>query len=126
MESLNGLKRSHHCGELRKEDIGKTVVLMGWAQKVRDLGALAFIDLRDRTGLIQLTFNQEQDDALYDKAKRVRPEYVLAAEGQVIERSAKNPDLATGEIEVMCTSLRILDVAKTPPIYIRDEDDVKE
>lgn len=126
MESLNGLKRSRHCGELRKEDIGKTVVLMGWAQKVRDLGALAFIDLRDRTGLIQLTFNQEQDDALYDKAKRVRPEYVLAAEGQVIERSAKNPDLATGEIEVMCTSLRILDVAKTPPIYIRDEDDVKE
>lgn len=126
MESLNGLKRSHHCGELRKEDIGKTVVLMGWAQKVRDLGALAFIDLRDRTGLIQLTFNQEQDDALYDKAKRVRPEYVLAAEGQVIERSAKNQDLATGEIEVMCTSLRILDVAKTPPIYIRDEDDVKE
>ena len=126
MESLNGLKRSHHCGELRKEDIGKTVVLMGWAQKVRDLGALAFIDLRDRTGLIQLTFNQEQDDALYEKAKRVRPEYVLAAEGQVIERSAKNPDLATGEIEVMCTSLRILDVAKTPPIYIRDEDDVKE
>lgn len=126
MESLNGLKRSHHCGELRKEDIGKTVVLMGWVQKVRDLGALAFIDLRDRTGLIQLTFNQEQDDALYDKAKRVRPEYVLAAEGQVIERSAKNPDLATGEIEVMCTSLRILDVAKTPPIYIRDEDDVKE
>lgn len=126
MESLNGLKRSHHCGELRKEDIGKTVVLMGWAQKVRDLGALAFIDLRDRTGLIQLTFNQEQNDALYEKAKRVRPEYVLAAEGQVIERSAKNPDLATGEIEVMCTSLRILDVAKTPPIYIRDEDDVKE
>ncbi len=126
MESLNGLKRSHLCGELRKEDIGKTVVLMGWAQKVRDLGALAFIDLRDRTGLIQLTFNQDQDDALYDKAKRVRPEYVLATEGQVIERSAKNPDLATGEIEVMCTSLRILDVAKTPPIYIRDEDDVKE
>lgn len=126
MESLNGLKRSHHCGVLRKEDIGKTVVLMGWAQKVRDLGALAFIDLRDRTGLIQLTFNQEQDDALYEKAKHVRPEYVLAAEGQVIERSAKNPDLATGEIEVMCTSLRILDVAKTPPIYIRDEDDVKE
>lgn len=126
MESLNGLMRSHHCGELRKEDIGKTVVLMGWAQKVRDLGALAFIDLRDRTGLVQLTFNQEQDAALYEKAKGVHQEYVLAAVGRVIERSAKNPDLATGDIEVICDTLRILDVAKTPPIYIRDDDDVKE
>lgn len=126
MESLNGLTRSHHCGELRKEDIGKTVVLMGWAQKVRDLGALAFIDLRDRTGIVQLTFNREEDEALYDKAKTVHQEYVLAAVGRVVERSAKNPDLATGDIEVICNTLRILDVAKTPPIYIRDDDDVKE
>ena len=126
MESLNGLTRSHHCGELRKEDIGKTVVLMGWAQKVRDLGALAFIDLRDRTGIVQLTFNREEDEALYDKAKTVHQEYVLAAVGRVVERSAKNPDLATGDIEVICDTLRILDVAKTPPIYIRDDDDVKE
>ena len=126
MESLNGLTRSHHCGELRKEDIGKTVVLMGWAQKVRDLGALAFIDLRDRTGIVQLTFNREEDEALYDKAKTVHQEYVLAAVGRVVERSAKNPDIATGDIEVICDTLRILDVAKTPPIYIRDDDDVKE
>lgn len=126
MESLNGLTRSHYCGALRKEDIGKSVVLMGWAQKVRDLGALAFIDLRDRTGLVQLTFNQEQDAALYEKAKGVHQEYVLAAVGRVVERSAKNPDLATGDIEVICETLRILDVAKTPPIYIRDDDDVKE
>ena len=126
MESLNGLTRSHHCGELRKEDIGKTVVLMGWAQKVRDLGALAFIDLRDRTGIVQLTFNREEDEALYDKAKTVHQKYVLAAVGRVVERSAKNPDLATGDIEVICNTLRILDVAKTPPIYIRDDDDVKE
>jgi len=126
MESLNGLKRTHHCGQLRLEDVGKTVTLMGWAQKVRDLGSLAFIDLRDRTGLTQLTFNAETDEALYEKAKAMHQEYVLAAVGEVVERSSKNPDLPTGDIEVICSELRLLDVAKTPPIYIRDDDDVKE
>ncbi|WP_288554777.1 aspartate--tRNA ligase [uncultured Levyella sp.] len=126
MESLNGLKRTHHCGQLRLEDVGKTVTLMGWAQKVRDLGSLAFIDLRDRTGITQLTFNAETDEALYEKAKAMHQEYVLAAVGEVVERSSKNPDLLTGDIEVICSELRLLDVAKTPPIYIRDDDDVKE
>lgn len=126
MESLNGLKRTHHCGQLRLEDVGKTVTLMGWAQKVRDLGSLAFIDLRDRTGITQLTFNAETDEALYEKAKAMHQEYVLAADGEVVERSSKNPDLPTGDIEVICSELRLLDVAKTPPIYIRDDDDVKE
>lgn len=126
MESLNGLKRTHHCGQLRLEDVGKTVTLMGWAQKVRDLGSLAFIDLRDRTGITQLTFNAETDQALYEKAKAMHQEYVLAAVGEVVERSSKNPDLPTGDIEVICSELRLLDVAKTPPIYIRDDDDVKE
>lgn len=126
MESLNGLKRTHHCGQLRLEDVGKTVTLMGWAQKVRDLGSLAFIDLRDRTGITQLTFNAETDEALYEKAKAMHQEYVLAAVGVVVERSSKNPDLPTGDIEVICSELRLLDVAKTPPIYIRDDDDVKE
>ncbi|WP_276874280.1 aspartate--tRNA ligase [Levyella massiliensis] len=126
MESLNGLKRTHHCGQLRLEDVGKTVTLMGWAQKVRDLGSLAFIDLRDRTGITQLTFNAETDEALYKKAKAMHQEYVLAAVGEVVERSSKNPDLPTGDIEVICSELRLLDVAKTPPIYIRDDDDVKE
>lgn len=126
MESLNGLKRTHHCGQLRLEDVGKTVTLMGWAQKVRDLGSLAFIDLRDRTGITQLTFNAETDEALYEKAKAMHQEYVLAAVGEVVERSSKNPDLPTGDIEVICSELRLLDVAKTPPIYIRDDDDAKE
>ena len=117
MESLNGLKRTHHCGQLRLEDVGK---------KVRDLGSLAFIDLRDRTGITQLTFNAETDEALYEKAKAMHQEYVLAAVGEVVERSSKNPDLPTGDIEVICSELRLLDVAKTPPIYIRDDDDVKE
>lgn len=126
MESLNGLKRTHHCGQLRLEDVGKTVTLMGWAQKVRDLGSLAFIDLRDRTGITQLTFNAETDEALFEKAKAMHQEYVLAAVGEVVERSSKNPDLPTGDIEVICSELRLLDVAKTPPIYIRDDDDVKE
>ncbi len=126
MESIQGLKRSDYCGTLRASDVGKEVTLMGWAQKVRDLGALAFIDLRDRTGTTQLAFNKEINAALYQKAASVRQEYVLAAVGTVVERSSKNLDLETGEIEVVCRELRILDVAKTPPIYIKDDDDVKE
>ena len=99
---------------------------MGWVQKTRDLGSLEFIDLRDRQGLVQLVFNEDRDKDLYDKSKTVRPEYVLAVRGQVVERQAKNPEMATGDIEVICTELRILDQANTPPIYIKDEDNVRE
>lgn len=126
MESIQGLQRSHHCGDLRLADVGKTVTLMGWAAKTRDLGALAFIDLRDKTGISQLAFNKDQNADLYEKAKSVRQEYVLAAVGQVVERSSKNPQLPTGQVEVLVSELRILDKAKTPPIYIKDDDDVKE
>lgn len=126
METIKGMKRTNRCGELRASDIGKEVVLMGWVQKSRDLGSLAFVDLRDRTGITQLAFKQETDAALYEKAKTVRQEYVLAARGTVVERESKNPELPTGDIEVICSELRILDTAKTPPIYIKDDDNVQE
>ncbi len=126
METLQGLKRSHYCGNLRENNIGETVTLMGWAQKTRDLGSLEFIDLRDRTGIAQLVFNEDTNKDLYDKSKSVRQEYVIAVVGEVVERQSKNPELPTGAIEVICSELRILDSAKTPPIYIKDDDNVKE
>lgn len=126
MENIKTLHRSHHCGDLRIEHVGRTVTLMGWAQKTRNLGALEFIDLRDRTGIAQVVFNSESDQALYEKAKTVRQEYVLAVVGEVVERSSKNSAMRTGDVEVLCHELRILDSAQTPPIYIRDDDNVKE
>lgn len=125
MEQMGALRRTHKNGVLRKENIGEEVVLMGWAQKTRDLGALVFIDLRDKTGITQLVVKQE-DEALFQKATSVRQEYVLAAKGTVIERESANPELPTGEIEVMLSDLRILDMAKTPPIYIKDDDNASE
>lgn len=126
MESIKGLRRSDFCGSLRMQDVGRKVTLMGWVNRRRDLGALTFLDLRDKTGLVQLVFDQTKEEALYNKVKEVHQEYVLAAVGEVRERSAKNPELSTGEIEVLCEELRILDVAKTPPIYIKDDDNAKE
>lgn len=126
MESMQGLKRSHYCGVLREENRGEKVTLMGWAAKVRDLGGLAFIDLRDRTGITQLTIDEAANAALYEKAKTVRGEYVIAAVGTVQKRKDPNPEIQTGAVEILVEELRILDRAKTPPIYIKDEDDVKE
>ncbi len=126
MESIKGLKRNCYCGQLRVENVGEEVTLMGWVNKTRDLGSLAFIDLRDKTGITQLVFNREDNAELYEKAKSVHQEYVLAAVGKVRERASKNPDLPTGEVEVFCGELRILDKAQTPPIYIKDDDNVKE
>lgn len=126
METIKGLKRTNFCGDLRKENIGEEVTLMGWAQTTRNLGSLCFIDLRDRTGISQLVVNKEKNPDLYEKARAVRQEYVLAAVGRVEERSSKNPDLPTGEIEVLCTELRLLAQSETPPIYIKDDDNAKE
>ena len=91
-EFMTGLKRTNYCGELRSSDIGKTVTLCGWVQRQRDLGALIFIDLRDRTGITQLAFDDNTDKAIFDKAFSARSEYVLCAVGEVRERSSKNPD----------------------------------
>ena len=127
-ESLGGWKRSHYCGELRAADAGETVTLFGWVQRRRDLGQLIFVTLRDRAGLVQVVFDPDQDSALHEKAKTIRPEYVLGIQGSVRPRpeGQANPDMPTGEIEVVSQQLRILNEAATPPIMIEDVADVSE
>ena len=125
-EFMTGLKRTNYCGQLRSTDIGKTVTLCGWVQRQRDLGALIFIDLRDRTGITQLAFDDNTDRAVFDKAFSCRSEYVLCAVGEVRERSSKNPDIPTGDIEVAVTDLRILSAAHTPPFEIVDNLNTNE
>lgn len=126
METMNGLKRTHYCGELRMEQAGERSVVCGWVQRIRDKGSLIFIDLRDRTGIVQLMFDDKTEQALLKKAAGVRGEFVLMAEGVVRERSSKNPDIPTGDIEVYVSELRILNRAKTPPFEILDETSVNE
>ena len=125
-EFMTGLKRTNYCGDLRLSDAGKQVVVCGWAQRQRDLGQLIFIDLRDRTGLLQLAFDQNTDREVFQKAFSVRSEYVLAAKGAVRERSAKNADLPTGDVEIEVTELRILAKSETPPFEIAENSKVKE
>ncbi len=120
-EFLTGLKRSCYCGELRAENIGQTVTVCGWTQRQRDLGQLIFIDLRDRTGVVQLAFDDNTDKAVFEKAFAVRSEFVLAAVGKVRERSSKNKDIPTGDIEIEVTELRILGESETPPFEIVDD-----
>ncbi len=117
-ELMGELKRSHYCGTLRESDIGSTVTVMGWVQRQRDLGSLVFIDLRDRSGVVQLAFDEGSDKAVFEKAFRARSEYVLAAVGTVRERSSKNPNIPTGNIEIFVTELRVLSAAETPPFEI--------
>ncbi len=118
-------KRTHMCGSLRIEDLGKEVVLMGWVAKKRNLGSLVFIDLRDKTGISQIVIREDDKDN-YEKARQISAEYVLEVKGKVFERESKNPDIPTGEIEIIADKINILDKAKTPPIYIKDDDDVSE
>ena len=118
MDFLQGLKRTDYCGDLRLSDTGKKVTLCGWVQRQRDLGALIFIDLRDRTGIIQLAFDENTDKAVFEKASSARSEYVLAVVGTVKERSAKNTEIPTGEIEIEVEELRILAKSETPPFEI--------
>jgi len=127
-ESIYGLKRTHRCGELRIEDVGKKVVVMGWTHKRRDLGGVIFIDLRDISGILQVVFNSEYDAELFKKAERLRSEYVIAVIGEVVKRSPDtvNPKIATGEIEVIAKELRILNTSETPPVYIEEDSDVNE
>lgn len=125
-EFLTGLKRSCYCGELRAENIGQTLTVCGWVQRQRDLGQLIFIDLRDRTGIVQLAFDDNTDRAVFDKAFTVRSEFVLAAVGKVRERSSKNKDIPTGDIEIEVTELRILGESETPPFEIVDDSKTAE
>jgi len=118
MDLMTGLKRTNYCGELRAEDCGKEVVVAGWVQRQRDLGALIFVDLRDRTGIVQLAFDDSTAKEIFDKAFTVRSEYVLMAKGEVRERSSKNKDIPTGDIEIFVTDLRVLGKSETPPFEI--------
>ena len=114
------------CGELRLEDAGKEVVLNGWVAKARSLGGLVFVDIRDKSGITQITFNEDIGEELLEKAKSLRSEYVIGVTGTVKERSSKNDNLPTGAIEVFATDLVIYSEADTPPIYIKDDDNVDE
>ena len=124
MESMNGLRRTCYCGEV--SEIGSTVVVGGFVQKVRNLGTLIFIDLRDRTGIVQLAFNDSTDPAIFEKAASCHSEYVLMAKGVVTKRSSINPDMKTGEVEIIEDELRILAKAQTTPFFITDETKVNE
>ncbi|MBQ7478898.1 MAG: aspartate--tRNA ligase [Selenomonadaceae bacterium] len=129
METLQGMKRSHHCGELRKGNIDQEVVLCGWVSRRRDHGGLIFVDMRDRSGLVQVVFDEAaMGEESFHKAESLRTEFVMGIRGKVRGRSEDtiNPNMETGEIEVVVTELRILNKAKTPPFYIQDGIDVDE
>lgn len=126
MANMGNLRRTHMCGNLRKEDIGKEVVLMGWVSKERNLGSLIFMDLRDTTGICQIVIKDSLGDEKFSLAKEIRGEYVLSIKGVVSERESKNSKIKTGDIEVIVSSFNILDTANTPPIYIKDDDNASE
>ena len=126
MDNICGLKRTNYCNDLTMSFVEKKVVLMGWVQRARDLGGLIFLDLRDRTGIVQVAFDINDSAENFSKAKELGSEYVIAIRGVVKERSSKNNNIATGDIEVFAKELRILNTAKTPPIYIKDDDIVSE
>ncbi len=119
-ETIKGLKRTAYCGEFRETDAGKEAVVFGWVQRQRDLGQLIFVDLRDRTGIVQLAFDQDTDKAVFDKAFTLRSEFVVAARGTVRVRSARNSDIPTGDVEIAVEELRILNKAETPPFEIME------
>jgi len=126
LDFLGNLKRTHYCGELRPNDEGRDAVVMGWVHRRRDLGNLLFLDVRDRTGLVQVVFNKETQPAAHAKAEQARSEFVVAVEGKVVKRQKANPELASGEIELVATKLHILNNAKTPPFAIEDEINAEE
>ena len=117
-EFLGSSKRTDYCGDVRDDHIGRTVTVMGWVQKTRDLGSLIFTDLRDRSGIVQLAYDENTDKAVFDKASSVRSEYVLCATGVVRERDSKNPNIPTGNVEIYVSELKILAESQTPPFEI--------
>ena len=126
LDKMGDLRRTHYCGTLRPKDEGSEVVVCGWVQRQRDLGQLIFIDLRDRTGIVQLAFDDQSEKWVFDKAFGVRSEYVLMAKGVVRHRSSENKEIPTGLVEIFVTDLRILGQAETPPFEIVDDSNVKE
>jgi aspartyl-tRNA synthetase len=128
IDFLGDLKRTGYCGDLDKKDVNRGVVLLGWVQRRRDLGGLIFVELRDRQGIVQVVFNPEINPQAHEKAQSIRSEYVLGVQGTVVMRpeGTANPKLSTGEIEVIVKDLKILNVSKTPPFQIDDEEEVAE
>ena len=117
------MHRSNTCGELRISDAGRTVTLAGWVQRSRKMGGMTFVDLRDRYGITQLVFNSENDQSLFEAANRLGREYVIQVTGEVAERSSKNPNLPTGDIEIIATGLNVLNKSDVPPFTIEDDTD---
>ncbi len=120
MDTMQGLKRTKYCGEFTVDDIGKQAVACGWVQKVHDKGMLVFIDLRDRTGILQLAFDDQTDPELRAKAQTPRAEFVLMAKGTIRRRESVNKKIPTGEIELYVEDLRILGRSATPPFEITE------
>lgn len=125
-ENMGKLRRNAMCGSLNEDKIGEEVVLMGWVQRERNLGSLIFIDLRDTSGICQIVVDDTVSREIFNKAEKIRAEYVLAAKGKVRRRESVNRDIPTGMVEVLVDELRILDSSETPPIYIKDDDNVAE
>ena len=115
--------RTHNCGQLRMEQEGEDVTLSGWVQKSRDLGGMTFVDMRDRYGLTQVVFNMETNPDLCQEARKLGREYVIQLSGKVAERSNKNPQMPTGDIEILAGSLKILNKSEVPPFTIEDNTD---
>jgi len=126
LDRMDNMKRTDYCGTLTEADCGREVVVAGFTQRQRDLGQLIFIDLRDRSGIVQLAFDDKTDREIFDKAFTVRSEFILMAKGTVRERSSKNPEIPTGNIEIEVTELKILGQAQTPPFEILDDTGAKE
>ena len=126
LDFLGNLKRTHYCGALRAPDAGKPAVVLGWVARRRDLGNLLFLDVRDRTGIVQVVFNKETQPEAHAKAEHARSEFVVAIEGDVVRRQKSNPELATGEVEMNASKLHILNNAKTPPFPIEDQINAAE
>ena len=120
MENMTNLKRTHYCSDLRIENKGEEVVVAGWVQRQRDLGKIIFTDLRDRTGIVQLSFDESTQEDVFEKAASLKSEYVVIAKGEVKERSSKNPEIPTGDIEIFVRELRILSKSETPPFEISE------
>ena len=125
-EALNGLKRTMMCGEPREEHVGKKITLMGWVQRNRKLGGLEFIDLRDKSGIMQVVFGEEINAEAFEIAKGVRPEYCIAVTGEVVKRESVNENMPTGFVELKCESIKVLSESETPPIIIKENLDTAE
>ncbi|MFI3209788.1 MAG: aspartate--tRNA ligase [Peptostreptococcaceae bacterium] len=123
---MEKLKRTHYCGDLRLSNLDQEVTLMGWVQKKRNLGGLVFVDLRDKSGLCQIIFDTEVNESAFEIAEKLGSEFVVAIKGKVSERSAKNSNMPTGDIEIIASELIVINKSETPPIYIKDDDNVSE